>query len=744
MKSRNTSIFSFDDDDDSIFPNEMNQEEEFHYFYFSRTMEAVSYNKLILPPTCRLMKGGTNLKKDQRHNNTMNISSPIRIFSLISLCYEIISFDFINIILHFVCRVTNAFGHRWLGWKDSILEEDADDADEAYHRPKDGQIDYPFRRPSSARKEIPHEVGTGVVDPTWIDGFNISDIPKLLPPLKSKELKGFGSHRVVDKSHTFAQINHNNNNHHHHHPIQSLDKSIISSQVFLKPTRDVVSTSSPTISPIMNINPLHLRGTPTITSNIILPSPSSSPTRKHSWSIDLNFFDAASNDATLKRIVRDVALPDSHGYVLGDEYLMDSKTDTPLLVFVNSKSGSQQGLMLKIQFRRILNPIQVWDLSDGPPEPILSSFSVFTRLRILVCGGDGTVSWIISSLDKLKLHRWPPVAILPIGTGNDLARVYGWGGGFRGNENLISILNDVQDAYVSLLDRWEMSIFEKTVDKCSHVKAFTNYMSIGSDALSALQLHRLRQQSPNLFSSRILNKLWYALFGAEDAIKASCAGLHQNLTLIADGVEIPIPKDSQGLVFLNIDSYLGGCSLWARGVPAFRRRSMKRRYSDGDTFQRGEDYDLDHFDRLTDCSGASSCQDGKIDVVSYYGNFHLGQIRVGLGTAQLLCQCSELTIVLKKRLAIQIDGEPWKQDKAKIKIVRKNDPAVMLHKTGGDTGTESILAEVLEWAEDQSIIDREIHNALMKEYSRRIESKTRDRRNKSKENLLGLSAISRA
>ena len=75
-------------------------------------------------------------------------------------------------------------------------------------------------------------------------------------------------------------------------------------------------------------------------------------------------------------------------------------------------------------------------------------------------GGDGTVSWIISALDKMCLDRWPPIAILPLGTGNDLARIHGWGAGYA-NESLLLILNQVQESYISLLDRWTLKIEEK-------------------------------------------------------------------------------------------------------------------------------------------------------------------------------------------------------------------------------------------------------------------------------------------
>jgi diacylglycerol kinase (ATP) len=46
-----------------------------------------------------------------------------------------------------------------------------------------------------------------------------------------------------------------------------------------------------------------------------------------------------------------------------------------------------------------------------------------------VAGGDGTVGWVLGSLTEL--HRQgrepvPPVAVIPLGTGNDLSRSFGW------------------------------------------------------------------------------------------------------------------------------------------------------------------------------------------------------------------------------------------------------------------------------------------------------------------------------
>uniref|UniRef100_A0A8B9Q1X0 Diacylglycerol kinase n=1 Tax=Apteryx owenii TaxID=8824 RepID=A0A8B9Q1X0_APTOW len=310
----------------------------------------------------------------------------------------------------------------------------------------------------------------------------------------------------------------------------------------------------------------------------------------------------------------------------------------PLLVFVNPKSGGNQGAKIIQSFMWYLNPRQVFDLSQGGPKEALELYRKVHNLRILACGGDGTVGWILSILDQLRLNPPPPVAILPLGTGNDLARTLNWGGGYT-DEPLSKILSHVEDGNIVQLDRWNLHVEpnpdanpeekdEAATDKLP-LDVFNNYFSLGFDARVTLEFHESREANPEKFNSRFRNKMFYA----------GCDG-----TDLTSKIQDLKP---QCLVFLNIPRYCAGTMPW--GNP-------------------GEHHDFE----------PQRHDDGCIEVIGFTMT-SLAALQVG-GHGERLCQCRQVVLTTSKAIPMQVDGEPCKLAASCIHISLRNQ-ANMVQKT---------------------------------------------------------------
>ncbi|XP_074657542.1 diacylglycerol kinase delta-like isoform X2 [Tubulanus polymorphus] len=156
----------------------------------------------------------------------------------------------------------------------------------------------------------------------------------------------------------------------------------------------------------------------------------------------------------------------------------------PLLVYVNSKSGDNQGVKFLRRFKQLLNPAQVFDLMNGGPYTGLRLFQKFDPFHILVCGGDGSVGWVLREIDKLNLQSQCQVGVLPLGTGNDLARVLGWGSTFDDDTQLVSFIEKLEHAQIKMLDRWSVLTYEGTMPPPRKISQQFDPISVYEDSVA--------------------------------------------------------------------------------------------------------------------------------------------------------------------------------------------------------------------------------------------------------------------
>lgn len=214
----------------------------------------------------------------------------------------------------------------------------------------------------------------------------------------------------------------------------------------------------------------------------------------------------------------------------------------PLHFLVNPASGGQAGRtlhgLLTARFPERVHAIAATDIDA------LCRICAASGAALVACGGDGTASHALDAV--WRCGATVPVGIIPLGTGNDLARHLGWGGHAPTGAVLDRHLERLAAAPDHRLDRW-------TLSGPGVERIWFNYWSTGIDAAVALRFHRLRQRRPWLFRHRMLNLGIYGVLGLADTWRRLGGAVR--------GDAIDVPHHAGALVVANISSWASGVRL---------------------------------------------------------------------------------------------------------------------------------------------------------------------------------------
>lgn len=261
---------------------------------------------------------------------------------------------------------------------------------------------------------------------------------------------------------------------------------------------------------------------------------------------------------------------------------------------VNPASGGRSGATL--QALLLHRGEAVHDIRQGALDRLAASCESGV---LVACGGDGTVAAVLDAVHASG--RDVAVAVIPLGTGNDLARFLGWPVAPPSATALSAWMAHAIAAPARLLDRW-------VLEGPGGRRAWFNYWSLGDDAAAAMRFHHLRRVQPWLLRGGAFNKAFYGLSGLQEA-----GGR------LAGALDLQLPPRTGALVVAGIPSYAGGLRL-------------------------GPDIRAD---------------DGRLDLFALPQGLGLGLVLARQRRARALGSRERISLRLSRRTPMQVDGEPF-------------------------------------------------------------------------------------
>ncbi|RLN24278.1 uncharacterized protein C2845_PM07G25120 [Panicum miliaceum] len=373
-----------------------------------------------------------------------------------------------------------------------------------------------------------------------------------------------------------------------------------------------------------------------------------------------------------------------------DEHVSQIPT-CPVIVFINTKSGGQLGRNLIVTYRKLLNHAQVFDLLDEAPDKVLHKLysnlerlkhggdtlasEICRRLRLIVAGGDGTAGWLLGIVSDLKLAHPPPVATVPLGTGNNLPYSFGWGKRNPGTDqdSVISFLQLVRESREMNIDSWHivMRMESPKGSPCDPIAppdlphslhafrrvpktdpqdmeysytyrgGFWNYFSMGMDAQVSYAFHSERKLHPEKFKNQLSNQVNSHTFPIFSLGLRNIACLAKVKIMKKSGKweTLEIPQSIRSIVCLNLPSFSGGLNPW--GTPS-KRKQRKR-----------------------DLVMPPLVDDGILEILGFKDVWHGLVLLSPKGHGTRLAQAHRVRFEFLRGATdhayMQMDGEPWKQ-----------------------------------------------------------------------------------
>lgn len=304
---------------------------------------------------------------------------------------------------------------------------------------------------------------------------------------------------------------------------------------------------------------------------------------------------------------------------------------TPLVVFINPVSGGGMGQSLidALTGKENCYIVKLPDDASNWQETISSEVLHDEHLKIAVAGGDGSVNWVTSMLldfyGKEGEHR-PPLSVIPLGTGNDMARMLGWGSTYTNID--LGKLNDRIEAIrnsetTKILDVWMLSCKRTDIEEEAKKKIVLNYFSLGVDANIAADFETCRKSYPGCFCCHCMSKALYAPVGfgslcGQPKLKSLITGTYKEGE---EDKEYSFNSGSKTLIFQNILNMYSGKDTW--------------------------------YDEST----PRTIDDHKFEVSEAGGMWSLGFMQLGFKTANNIAQVSASSFQTSEPIKYEIDGE---------------------------------------------------------------------------------------